>query len=107
MTGFQLTVSASPFSRERRPAGPPSRRISSGVRSWRCRTSAPEQKARPAPDRIATCSSGSEERRVGKEGRSRWSPEHEKKKTSELAAALDTGGREHGVRAGHGPGAPH
>src|SRR6266446_8114640 len=50
--------------------------------------------------------SGSEERRVGKECRSRWSPYHEKKKKIRGIGGLGTAGADPGhqhERYGHGP----
>src|SRR5438067_2800668 len=47
----------------------------------RCLTSRLKEDTRSGPSVVSSATERSEERRVGKECRSRWSPEHQKKKT--------------------------
>src|SRR5215216_6771955 len=64
MTGFQLTARVKRSAElAPRPCGPPSFSNSSRLRSCRCRTSAPLEKARPLPLMIATSASGSRSKR--------------------------------------------
>src|SRR3954452_17617208 len=64
MTGFQLVARVSRSAELLpQPCGPPSFSNSSRLRNWRCRTSAPVEKARPLPLRIATSASSSRSKR--------------------------------------------
>src|SRR5699024_11741667 len=68
-----------------RGAAPPGRPRRPG---WRPRPASPPRRTSPAPRTgpaaSAPCRPRSEERRVGKEGRSRWSPKQEKQKETNV-----------------------
>src|SRR6516162_6142346 len=64
MTGFQLTALVNKSAElAPQPCGPPCSSNSSRRRNWRWWTSAPLEKARPLPQMIATCASGSRSKR--------------------------------------------
>src|SRR5438105_10081618 len=66
-----------------RPHAPATRRPSSGSCPAGTSIVKPSSVRRPPKCRAATCSKRSEERRVGKECRSRWTRDHQKKKQDE------------------------